>query len=178
MTTDIATRNHKQSLFDIASEILAIGETLANAETSEEFDTALASLDGLNMVLAVKAENVVKYIRHLDAQVDAAKREEERMRAWRKSRENAIEKLRERLRDAMDATATLKIEWTGGRVTLVRPKTARLVTDAAMLPDEFIEEKIVVTRVPLKEKIEAAVSQGVNVPGATYAFNRPHILVK
>jgi hypothetical protein len=176
MTTDIATR--KTSLFDIASEILAIGETLANADTPEEFDRALAILDSLEMSLSRKAENVVKYLRHLDAQVDAAKREEERMRAWRKSRENAIEKLRERLRDAMEVTGTLKVEWTGGRVTLVRPKTARLVTDAAMLPDEFIEEKHVVTRIPLKEKIEAAMETGAIVPGASYVFNRPHILVK
>lgn len=177
MTNEITTPR-KQSLFDIASEILALGETLANAETPEEFETALKTLDTMEMALATKAENVVKYLRHLDVQVDAAKREEERMRAWRKTRENSIEALRTRLRDAMEATGTLKVEWTGGMVTLVRPKTARLVTDAAMLPDEFIEEKIAVTRVPLKEKIEAALETGASIPGASYVFNRPHILVK
>lgn len=176
MSNEVAIK--KQSLFDIASEILAIGETLANADTPEEFESALAILDSLEMSLSRKAENVVKFLHHLDTQVDAAKREEERMRAWRKIRENAIEKLRERLRDAMDATGTLKVGWTGGSVTLVRPKTARLVTDAAMLPDEFIQEKHVVTRIPLKEKIEAALETGATIPGATYVFNRPHILVK
>jgi hypothetical protein len=179
VTNEITTTNARgRSLYEITAEIVAIGQRLADPVDDADFEAALADLDRLDMDMARKGENVVNFLRHLAAQIDEAKNEEQRIRAWRKSRENANDKLRENLRDAMFATGTKKIAWTGGSVTLVEPKKAKLVVDVAMLPDEYTEEKITKTRVALTEKIEAALATGANIPGASYAFSRPHILVK
>lgn len=164
-------------LYDIASEIVAVIDALLEAEGDDQ-EAALARLDGLEMALAEKALNCVHVIKTLDGEIAFAKDEEAGMKRWRAARENAKERLRSYLAQAMDATGVKSIKQPGMNLILMPGKAKAPKIDADKLPDAYVTLELVEKRVPIAEKITEALARGEQIPGVTVETPKPFITIR
>lgn len=102
-------------LYEIKEEIL---NCINNIEVDEETGEILNAdkLDELQEEFDEKAEGIALYIKNLTAEGEAIKTEEKRLAERRKAVETRVERLKDYLSDAMQATDTLKL--TTARVAL------------------------------------------------------------
>lgn len=93
-----------QSLYVLTGDYAALQ---AQAEDGEDVSAELAALTDS---LEVKSERVAYVLRGLDADQEALKAEETRLRARRQSLENSEKRLREYIRDSMVAAGIKRIK--------------------------------------------------------------------
>ena len=95
------------NIYEITGDILKLQEMLLEEPENEAIQDTLESL---NEDLEIKAENYVKVIKNMQAEVDAYKTEIDRMAERKRSIENSIERLKKALFTAMQVTETDKIK--------------------------------------------------------------------
>ena len=71
-----------------------INELLEDAESEEQKEEFEKVLENINEEIEQKAENIAKVLKNLDANVEALKKEEERLGLKRKAIENNIKSLK------------------------------------------------------------------------------------
>ena len=76
------------------------------------------TLDGIEQEFEVKAENIAVFIKELNAEIEALKQEEERLRARRKAKENKAESLKDYLKSCMICIGRLKIDTVKARISI------------------------------------------------------------
>ena len=88
------------NLFELASEYLRV------LEVSDQFDEEILrdTLDSIQEPLEVKMANYVKLIKSIDADIEAIKAEETRLKKLKDSKNKTIEKLKETLLWAVEVT--------------------------------------------------------------------------
>ncbi|MDO5785684.1 MAG: siphovirus Gp157 family protein [Eubacteriales bacterium] len=125
--------------------------------------TNFADVDFLDSSFEDKAINCALYIKGLDAEIEAYKTEEERLKNWRKAAEKKRESFMEYIESCMDEVGKTKIQDPRARLSF-RKSEQLIVDDPDMLPRKFIvvktEEK------PDKTAIKAAIKAGTEISGA------------
>ena len=154
------------SLYAIQNEITAIVETILDGtEDCAEAQAALNEhLAGLDAALDEKADDYAALIRHLEARADARRAEAQRMRDLATADDDLAERLKTRLKEAMQATGRTKLETARFRLSVsqnggVQPLA--VTCDAADLPTELTT----VTVAANKTAIRAALEAGTAIPG-------------
>ena len=109
-----------------------------------------------------KAENIIKYIKNLDSECSALKKEEEMFAERRKSKEKKINSLKNYLSSIMMFNGTEKLEFTSGVASFRKSKLVEI--DEKILGREWCKEKIDYT--PDKKMIKEAIENGTEVLGA------------
>ena len=133
----------------------------ATGEVSHPFEAALTELSD---AIEGKVEGCARVIRNLGADVDALKKEEERLYARRKSAENKVERLKEYLRVNMAIANKDRVKTALFSVTLGEEKLVVDVFDDDLVPDDLrLEAK---KPAASKKAIEAAIESGREVAGA------------
>ena len=131
-------------------------------EVQAELD---ATLDGLDNALEEKADDYCGLIRELEVRADARVAEAKRIRALADADANLAQRLKDRLKGAMETTGRLKlttdrfslsVAQNGGKQPLEIDPTAVAVMDDAL---------VVLKREPNKDAIRAALEAGEQVPG-------------
>ena len=129
-------------------------------EVQAELD---ATLDGLDNALEEKADDYCGLIRELEVRADARVAEAKRIRALADA--NLAQRLKDRLKGAMETTGRLKltterfslsVAQNGGKQPLEIDPTAVAVMDDAL---------VVLKREPNRDAIRAALEAGEQVPG-------------
>ncbi len=148
---------------------------LTDAEVDQDivFDT----LDGIDEELEEKAENYAKVIRTFEADIDAIDVEIKRLQAMKKTRTNAIERLKKHLFDSMKATK--KEKFTHGLFSFSIRKNggvAPVIIDpkAAILP-EFL---VIPDPVPDKKKIADYLKTNSNCEWARFGERGESLVIK
>lgn len=122
-------------LYEISNDFAALFDNYEELmETSEEEDKAdieqawFDTLTGIEGEFEVKAESVAQYIKQLSSEAEAIKAEEKALAARRKAKENSVTRMKDYLKNCMDAMNLKKIETAKAKIS-IRNNAASLKID-------------------------------------------------
>ena len=95
------------SIYDLKNTFNTLWAILEDGEASD--DVILDAFDTATEDLAEKLENCCKYIANEKAAIDGLKAEEDRIKARRQAKENAVERLKKLMADAMNMAGEKKL---------------------------------------------------------------------
>jgi seryl-tRNA synthetase len=153
------------NLYEITRDALELASLLETEELTPELESALV----INQEqLQAKASNYAKVIANIQSDADAIETEIKRLKAMKESKERAITRLKDAVRDAMLVSAIDKIESPLFKLALRRSEAVEVDVVEA-LPIEFKNFKEVITadKVAIKE----AIKRGEFVMGARLIEN-------
>ena len=109
------------SLYAISTDLATIVDRLLDTPESPEVQAELSTvLEGLDNALTEKAEDYVLVIRELEARAEARTAEARRMRELAGCDSALAERLKERLKGAMEGTGRLKIDTERFKISVQR----------------------------------------------------------
>lgn len=155
------------NLYQITSELQAVIDgILEGGIDSPEAQQALDEhLAGLDEALDQKAEDYAAVIMSLQARSDARAAEAKRIRELANADATVAQRLKERLKQAMETTGRARIDTTRFRLTVASNggKQPMLIEDESAIPPEFIVQVPEVDR----DAVRAVLEAGRPVPGCT-----------
>lgn len=153
------------NLYEITREAMELASLLETEELTPELEQALV----INQdQLQTKANNYAKVIVNIQSDADAIDAEIKRLKAMKESKERAITRLKEAVKNAMLVSSIEKIESPLFKLS-IRKSEAVEVDMLEGLPSEFVNIKNVVT--PDKLAIKDAIKRGEFVLGARLVDN-------
>ena len=150
-------------------EITRDAQELAFLLETEELTPELEAMLVINQEqLQAKAGNYAKVIANIQSDSDAIDQEIKRLKAMKDSKDRAITRLKDALREAMLVSTIDKIESPLFKLSLRRSESVE-VDIVEALPSQFVNIKNVVTadKVAIKE----AIKRGENITGARLIEN-------
>lgn len=152
------------TLYNLSKEF----ETLYELANEAEGDELIELFDELHESLSDKLDNSAKVIKQLQADVDALKTEEERLKQRRKTIENNIDRLRDMMLSALKSSGEAKMKSTLFSFS-VRSSASVHITDESLLTSGYIRTKTVTE--PDKKAIKETLDKGIDVEGAEIVYN-------
>lgn len=152
------------SLYHMTEEYRAALVALSDAEMDPQ--AVADTLEGLQGELTAKAANVAAFAMNLEAEAEAMKAAETRIKARRQSLEKRTEQLRDYLLRNMTAAGIREISALDKsfRVRVMDGRESVVIDDEKALPADFLRIKTV--EEPNKVAIAQAIKEGQEVPGA------------
>lgn len=155
------------NLYSLEQEYLSIAQQLEEGELTPELEQALViNRDNFEVKVAKYGYVTKKF----DGEIYLIDKEIERLTAYKKSKENAINKLKETVKAAMDLYDIKKVEAQNIKLMLVRSKPS-VVVDENLLPKKYIKKKVTTTYTPDKVAIKNDLDAGKKIKGATLKEN-------
>jgi archaellum component FlaC len=153
------------TLYEITREALELASLLETEELTPELEQMLI----INQdQLQAKAGNYAKVIANIQSDVDAIDNEIKRLKAMKESKDRAITRLKDAVKNAMLVSGIEKIESPLFKLSTRRSESVEVdIVDA--LPSQFLNIKNVVTAD--KVAIKDAIKGGQNVFGARLIEN-------
>ena len=161
------------NLYEISEKLAVLIDESFDIETGELYesqDELDKAIDECGLDLDTKIENIGCFIKNLESDVEALKKEENNLKARRKSAENKIESLKRYLNGYLIAVYPndddrAKWKFKTPRVVLgYRKSTTVEVPDLAKLAKKFIKKKV--EESADKTAIKEALKAGEKVKGA------------
>lgn len=159
------------ALWEITQEFLALASLIEEAG-GEATDEVMEELAISRENFAHKAEGYARLILKWDSEVDAASAEIKRIQAIKKTKENAVGRLKETLKTALlifgqeDSKGIKRFETPLIKLS-TRKSTSIEITDEQALPQEAFVIKREVSKTAIKELLEA----GAAIEGASVKEN-------
>ena len=153
------------NLYEITRETLELASLLETEELTPELEAMLV----INQEkMEVKVNNYAKVIANIQSDSDAIDQEIKRLKAMKESKDRAITRLKDAVREAMLVSAIDKIKSPLFKLSLRRSESVE-VDIVEALPSQFVNIKNVVTadKVAIKE----AIKRGENITGARIIEN-------
>lgn len=150
-------------LYELAQmmDMVINGGLVFDEETGEVlFDSS--NLDELEAALDAKIEACCIVVKETEAEAEAIKAEEKRLKARRERKEKEAARLREYVQRCMEQSGARKIDTPRVCVTSRSSKYVN-VYDEAKVPRMFMAEKI--TESVDKKAVREAIKDGIEVPG-------------
>lgn len=146
------------NLYELSQNYLAIQEMDLEPETLKD------TLDSIEEAIEVKAENIAKWIRNLEADKKAFEEEEKRFKEKKQAADNRIKSLKLYLEDNMRLTGKTKFKAGFFSFAIQKNPPSVEIFDEALIPEQFlIAQPVKIDRAGIKELLKA----GKEVPGAT-----------
>jgi len=140
----------------------------------EEADYEVA-LEQIGDAFEVKAENVAKVIRELEAEAKAYEDEISRMAGIKTARENRVKSLKGYLQANMEAAGIEKVKGSVLSVGLQNSPPSCEIVDESQVPDDYKEERISIYI--NRKSITDALKAGGEIPGTVLTQSR-HIRIR
>lgn len=156
------------TLYELDSKIAELLDTgfemsCIDAETGEIDETQLAVyLEQLQLDRKTKIDNIAVYVKNLEAEADAIKAEEKKLKERREAKERKAERLKNYIKTSMLLQGETKFE--SARVSMALRNSKAVVVDESKLESVYFINKIVqnVDKKAIREALEA----GILVEGA------------
>ena len=148
------------NLYKLTQEASYLASLLEEGELTTELEQALVINQN---ELQDKAINYVKVIKNLEADSDAIDAEIKRLKAMKEAKDNAIDRMKESVRNAMLVSGIDKIESSLFKLSLRRSESVEVV-NIDQLPEMLTTVKKTVSAD--KVKIKEAIKSGLTVEGA------------
>ena len=125
------------SIYELKNEFLTLWAILEDESASDE--AILGAFETAEEDLAAKLENCCKYIANEKAAIDGLKAEEDRLKARRQAKENAIERLKKLMADAMNASGNKKLP-CGTFTCSIQANPPKTVIDVSIadIPEKYL----------------------------------------
>lgn len=158
-------------LYELTSDFAELFDEFESMEDDDMKQAWFDTLDGIEQEFEVKAENIAVFIKELNAEIEALKQEEERLRARRKAKENKTESLKDYLKSCMICIGRLKIDTVKARISIRKnPEAAQFDNEKDFVRmcmendlDDFLRYKEPeINKTAVKEALKA----GEKIPGA------------
>ena len=153
------------NLYKLTQEASYLASLLEEGELTTELEQALVINQN---ELQDKAINYVKVIKNLEADSDAIDSEIKRLKAMKEAKDNAIDRMKEAVRNAMLVSGIDKIESSLFKLFLRRSESVEVV-NIDQLPEMLTTVKKMVSAD--KVKIKEAIKSGLTVEGAVLTEN-------
>ncbi len=165
-----------QSLIDITGQYRDLLEAIADPTTDLNAASARNTLDAITLSFNDKAVAISNVIRKTDNTVDAIDDEIKRLQARKKVMQNKRASVIDYLKTNMRASSIKKIECPLFTIILVDGRDMVKVFDQALLPDDYLSVKTVITadKVPLLK----ALLIGDDIPGAKLVKGADSLRIK
>lgn len=152
------------SLYHMTEDYRAALAALVDADLPAE--AVADTLEGLHGELTQKAANVAAFAMNLEAEAEAMKVAETRIKARRQALEKRAEQLQDYLLRNMLAAGISEISALDKsfRVRVMQGRESVVIDDDQALPADFVRVKTVTE--PNKVAITQAIKDGIDVPGA------------
>jgi hypothetical protein len=131
-------------------------------------ETALQTVEG---AIEVKANNIIIFLKSLDADAKAIKEEEQRLSARRKAIENKHLSIKQYLQTQMELAGIEKLKTATHSIGLQNNPPALQIIDVDVIPQKFLT-LIPARYEPRKDDIKAAIKAGEVVPGCEVSVGR------
>ena len=151
------------NLYNIKSEYLNIAAQLTEGELTPELEQALIITQEN---LQEKAVNYGYVIKNFESEVDIIEEEIKRLNALKKARQNAVDKLKTNISDAMQLFGILEVKAPTFKMNFRKSESVEIFEG---LDQEFITEKV--SYQPDKIAIKNAIKEGRTVNGAALVTN-------
>lgn len=152
------------TLFEIAAEFRHVTDVLMDTQCD---DKAIAdTMEAERWPLEVKAQNYGFVIRNLEANADAMKQAEEAIAKRRKTVENRISYMKERLKTGMEIAGVTKLECPEFSISIKKNPSAVDIFESGLIPIGFMKYPEPPPPTINKTAIKSAIESGVEVPGA------------
>lgn len=149
------------NLFEINARIEAAFEKAVDMETGEITDeVAYAELDALQMEFGQKTENILLWIKNLNAEAEALKKQKQIFADRQSKAEKTAESLKRYVTKALDGQ---KFKTDRVSVTWRKSESAGFVGDVMTLPPECIRVKAPEVN---KDALKKALKDGAEINGA------------
>lgn len=153
------------NLYEITREAQELAFLFETDELTPELEAALI----INQdQLQAKAGNYAKVITNIQSDSDAIDAEIKRLKAMKDTKDRAVNRLKEALREAMLVSGIDKIDSSLFKLSLRRSEAVEVDLVEA-LPNDFVTRKVVVTAD--KVSIKEAIKRGENITGARIIEN-------
>jgi len=151
-----------KSLFKISEEATQLASALIEGELTLEMEKALTINQN---ELQEKSINYGYAIKSLESDVDVIDSEIKRLQDLKKTRENAVQRMKDSMIQAMQVYNIEKVESPTLKISLRNNPVSVHLLNEYQIPDDFKKEKVTISidKVAIKKAIEA----GEQVPGAT-----------
>lgn len=146
------------NLFNIKQEYLQIAQQLTDGELTPELEEQLAITEAN---LQEKAVNYGYVIKSLESETDIIDAEIKRLQALKSARNNAVERLKANITEAMELFQITEIKAPTFKLSF---RASESVECDEVVSEEYCNTKMTVT--PDKVKIKAAIKSGLSVMGA------------
>lgn len=162
------------ALFDLVGEYKELYAMLTDDPENETIQDTLEAVTG---ELEVKGEGYVAIINKLDMEIDACKKQKEMWTQNLKVRENALERLKTRLTDAMIQLGKTEIKAGDNTIKLMSNSVAPvIIDDADAVPTEY--KRVIVDEKIDKTKIGEALKRGETFNWCHLGEKGKHIRIK
>lgn len=136
------------NIYELSTEYAALMAEYEMAEDEERRADVWAMIDALQDDIADKAEAYARIMRNMQAEADAYKAEAQRLQKRQKAAENAVEQLKGRLLNAMQAVGANEISTSIGKWRVQMNPWSVTILDDAAVPAEY--------HIPQPDKIDKA----------------------
>lgn len=154
------------SLYDLSQEFQKFTAIYEQAETPEEIDEAIGTLQSLDMAIGKKLAGCCGYMKMLDGFEDLLDKEIERMK---KKRESHIKK-QEAFKKYLESILIPGEKWTDGNHSISwRSSESVEILDESAIPEQYMKQTISIK--PDKVDIKIHLKLGAIIPGAELRKN-------
>ena len=150
-------------LYEIAEQYKSIQE-MADSDDENMMVAIADTMEGIEAEFQEKAQAIVATAFNVESDIDAIDAQIKRLQEKKKTIQSKSEWLRDYLKRNMETTGINKITCPLFSITLSAPGKQVEVTDQALLPDDYVKVKTVVS--PDKVAIAKALKDGADIPGA------------
>ena len=151
-------------------KLYEITQSIRDLFTTEELD--IDELDALEMEFTDKIENICYVIRESELEADGFKQEIDRLANKKRALDNTADRLRDYIRQNMEANGDAKIKGRLFTVTLGKP--SQIVNVTGDVPEEYIN----VTFTTDKNRITKALKAGVIFENACLVDGKAKLIIK
>lgn len=164
------------SLYDIAEADRKLQELIANVETDDDNEHAIALMEEIEGQLVSKGAGIIKAKMNVKGMVNALDIEIKRLTAMKKAIEGKDEKFNKYIKMCMIKMDTTKIETPLGTLSLAKGRESTVIDNPDVVPKKF---KTVVKETKIdKMAIKQAINAGEKVKGARVVRGEPSLTIK
>lgn len=155
------------SLYELTGQFLQLQDILESEEDPDVVATAMDTMEGLEFEIEMKADNYARIIRNLTSDIEGLKTEIERLNNRKKSLENNITYLKNRLQDSMTQVGKEKFK-TELFSFNIQNNPAAVVMDEQYI--ENLPERFLIQQEPKidRKAIKEAIQSGENLEGIAH----------
>lgn len=136
------------TLYELTDEYAALVSQLELAENDDEAQEILDLMDALAEDITTKAEAYARVKQNLEAEAEATKMEAQRLTKRQKALENAAQRVKARMLEAMIRLDVKALPTSIGKWTVAKNPASCTVLDDAEVPEEW--------HIPQPDKIDRA----------------------